>query len=117
MCSVATHGGLWAGVALHTLPVRTEEDRPSRPLVDVEIERAPGPRRQRDRDVLASLAHDRHRPVAAVDTHRFDVGAERFADPKPVEGEKRDQRVVAGRTQPGLDKQTAQFVAIEAEGA
>ena len=67
--------------------------------------------------MFAAFANDRHHPVASVHTHRFDVGTERFADPKPVEGEERDQRVVAGRTQPGLDKQTTQFVAIEAEGA
>ena len=45
------------------------------------------------------------------------VGAERFADPQSVEREERDQRVVTGWAEPGLDEETAEFVAIETEGA
>jgi hypothetical protein len=45
---------------------------------------ARGSRRQRDHRVLASLADDRQRAVAAFGAERLDIGAGGFGDPQPV---------------------------------
>lgn len=63
------------------------------------------------------LRNDRQGPMPSVHVHRLDVGAECLADPQPVEGQQRDQRVVAFGTEPGLDEQRAEFIAVQAQGA
>ena len=55
--------------------------------------------------------------VTAVHAYRLDVRVERFADPQPVEGEERDQRVITRRTKAGLDEEAAELVAVQPEGA
>ena len=82
----AFHGSV-GGVTVHSLSVGSEENRPGRALVDVEIERPACSWGEGDGDVFAALAHDCQCAVAAVHAHRFDVGAERFADSESVECE------------------------------
>ena len=53
--------------------------------------------------------------MTAVDVQVVDVGAERFADPQAVHGQQRDQGVIAGRPEAGLDEEGAEFVAVQAQ--
>ena len=55
--------------------------------------------------------------MPAVHAHGVDVRAEHFADPQPVQREQRDQRVVTCRAESGLDEESAEFVAVDPEGA
>ena len=77
------HGPV-CGVSVHTLPVHAEEDGPAGAFADAQVQRSAGAWGERDDDVLAAFAHDRQRPVSAVPFHRFNVGAERLADPSPA---------------------------------
>ncbi|MCA1693586.1 MAG: hypothetical protein LC749_02025, partial [Actinobacteria bacterium] len=85
-------------------------------FADRQVDGASGARRERDDHDLAALANHRERAVAPFDAERFDVGAERFVDPQPVDGQQRGQRVVAGRRKPGGDEQCADLVAVEPGG-
>lgn len=63
---------------------------------------------------MATLTHcqvDRRRHAAVLD-----VGAERFGDPQSVQGEKRDEGVVAGSGVAGGDKDRAELVAVQPHG-
>jgi hypothetical protein len=46
----------------------------------------------------------------------LDVGAGGFGDPQPVQGEQRDQRMIAWRAEPGGDEQRAELIAIQRDG-
>jgi hypothetical protein len=83
-------------------------------FADGQVDRACGPRRERDEGFLAALADDRQGAVAALDGQRFDVGADSFGDPQPVEGEQGDQGVFGGAAQPGGDQDRPDFVAVDA---
>ena len=67
--------------------------------------------------MLAALAHDPQRAVPAFAVEVLDVGAERCGDAQPVHRQQRDQRVIAWAGEPGLDQQSAEFVAVQPEGA
>ena len=67
--------------------------------------------------MFAAIVHDHQGPVTAIHAYRLDVRAERFADPQPVEGEERDQRVITRGTKAGLDEEAAELVAVQPEGA
>ncbi len=82
----ALHGAI-GGVAVHPPALGPEEDRPGRPLADVEVEGPGCARREGDGDVLSALAHDLEGPVPALEVEAVDVGAEGFGDPQPVEGQ------------------------------
>jgi hypothetical protein len=58
---------------VQTAAFDAEEDRPDRPLTDVKIQSSTGTVRDRDRDVLASLAHDCQRPVSTFGRQVIDV--------------------------------------------
>jgi hypothetical protein len=62
-------------------PVRGQEHRPAGPFPDGQVDRAGGPRRQRDGDDLAALARDRQRPVPALEAQVLDVRAGGLGDP------------------------------------
>ena len=102
-------------VAVHPSTFDAEKDRPHRAFADVQIQCPPGAGCDRDGDVLAALSHDRQRAMSTLDRQVADVGVQRFGDPQPVQREQGDQRAVAEITESGLDKQRAEFVAIEAE--
>ena len=75
-----------------------------------------GPRRERDGDGLAALAHDGQGPMSSLDAEGLDVGPDRFGDPQPVERQQGDQRVLAGRAEPSGDEHRSDLVAIRADG-
>jgi hypothetical protein len=103
-------------VPVQTLPVGPAEDWPVEAFPSGEVQTAGGTRRERDRNDLAALAEHGQGVVAEFGADGSDVGAERLADPQPVQREERDQRVLLCRTQPGGDKQSAQFVAVQRRG-
>jgi hypothetical protein len=78
-----------------------------------EIDRACGARCERDRDHLASLAQNRERAVAAFESERFDVGADGFGDPQPVQCQQADERVITRRADTSGDEHGTNFVAIQ----
>src|SRR5260221_2388203 len=92
------------------------EDRSLAPLADGQVDRPRGARRERDGDHLAAFAGDHQGPVPALDAQGLDVGAGGFGDAQPVEGQQRDQRVLAGRAEPGGDQQRAELVAVQPGG-
>ena len=87
-------------VAVQPPPVRGQEHRPAGPFPDGQVDRAGGPRRQRDGDDLAALACDRQRPVPALEPQVLDVRAGGLGDPQAVEREQGDQRMLAGGPSP-----------------
>src|SRR5215210_2757071 len=103
------------GVAVHPALLDAEEDRPRRPLADVEIKGSGRPGRQGDGDVLAALAEDLERAVATLEVEVVDVGAEGLGDPQTIEGEQGCEGVVTWRAETGLDEEGAEFVAVEAQ--
>jgi hypothetical protein len=97
-------------------PVRRKEDRTFASLADSQIDRPRSARRQRDRDDLAALTGNDQGPVPAFQAQGLDIGAGGLRDAQPVEGEQGDQRMLAGRPEPGGDQQSAEFVAVQAGG-
>jgi hypothetical protein len=69
-----------------------------------------------DGDDLASLAGDDQGAVAALGAHVLDVRAGRLGDPQPVQGQQRDQGVLAGRAEAGSDEKRAELVAVQGGG-
>ena len=103
------------GVAVHPRPGGAEEDRPGGPFADVQIQSPAGTGCERDGGLFAALAHDPQRAMTAVHVQVVDADAERFADPHAVQGQQRDEGVIASRSQPGLDEQGAELVAVQAQ--
>jgi hypothetical protein len=54
--------------------------------------------------------------VAALNAQGLDISPSGFGDPQPVQREKRDQRMLARRAQPGGDQERAELVAVKAGG-
>ena len=54
--------------------------------------------------------------MPAVQAQLLDVRAGGLADPQPVQREQRDQRMLAGRAQPGGDQDGAELVAVQGGG-
>jgi hypothetical protein len=54
--------------------------------------------------------------VAALESEVFDVGADGFGDPQPVECQHTDQGVISGGGQSGGDKHGADLVAVQPRG-
>ena len=109
---------MWRGaVAVHASAFDAQEDRPRRTFPDVQIECPSGAGCDRNRDVLAALAHDRQRAMSTFDGQVIDVSVQRFGDPQPVQREQRHQRTVAQIAEAGLDEEGAEFVAVQPEGA
>jgi hypothetical protein len=104
-------------VPVHSSAFDAGEDRPHRPLTDVQIQRPTGARCDGDSDVLAALAHDRQRTMPALCRQIVDVGIQRFGDPQPIQRQQRHQRTVTEIAEPSLHEERAEFVAIQAEGA
>ena len=100
-------------VPVQPSPVRGQEHRPAGPFADGQVDRAGGPRRQRDGDDLAALAGDCQRPVPALQPQVLDVRAGGLGDPQAVEREQRDQRMLCRRAEPGGDQQGAELAAVQ----
>ena len=96
--------------------VRGQEHRPFGALADGQVDRSGGPRCERDGDDLAALAGDGQGPVPAFQAQVLDVRAGRLRDPQPVQGQQRDQGVLAGSREPGGDQQGAELVAVQGHG-
>jgi hypothetical protein len=88
-------------MAVQTPSGAIEKDRTVRALADGQIDGPGGARRQRDGDDLAALAHDGQGPMAAFEAERFDVGAQRFGHPQPVDRQQRHQRVLGRPAEAG----------------
>jgi hypothetical protein len=94
-------------------PVAGNEQRPFSALADVQVDRAGGPRRERDGNDLAALAGDDQGAVPAFQAKVLDVGAGCLRYPQPVEREQGDQRMLSRRPEPGGDKEGAELVAVQ----
>lgn len=101
------------GVAIESLAAGSEEDRDLATLADREVHCSSGSGRERHGHDLAALAHDGEGAMPALKPQRFDVGAGGFGDPKPIQGEQADQRVVAGAGESGRDQHRADLVAVQ----
>ena len=66
--------------------------------------------------ILPPLRSYSQSAVASLQAQRLDVGAKRFGDPQPIEGQERDESVLGRGAEPGDDQQRAHFVAVEADG-
>jgi hypothetical protein len=80
---------------------------------DGQVDRPGSARRKRDGDDLAALAGDRQRPVPALQAQMLDTGAGGLRDPKPIQGEQGDQRVLERRPEPGGDQECTELVAVQ----
>ena len=101
---------------VQSLPIRSAEQRPARAIADGQVDRAGGPRGERDRDDLAAFAGDDEGPVPAFQTQMLDVGAGGLRYAKTVEGEQGDQSVLGRLAEPGGDQEGAGFVAVQGGG-
>jgi hypothetical protein len=54
--------------------------------------------------------------MTAIVVQILDVRPERLGNSQAVQGEQRDEGVVAGRAESGLDEQSAELVAVQPEG-
>ena len=100
------------GLPVQPPPVGSNEDRSLGPFADGQVDRPRSARRQWDGDHLAALAGDRQGPVPALDAQGFNVGADSFGHPEPVERQQRDQRVLFRRAESSGNKQCAELVAV-----
>jgi hypothetical protein len=103
-------------VSVQPSPVSAEEGRSVDPFTDGEVDGARGSWGERDGDDLAALAVHGQGAMAAFEAERFDVGAERFGDSQPVDGQQRDERVLARRGQSRGDEQRTDLVAVQTGG-
>lgn len=101
------------GVTVEPIAFAAQEDRAFHALADRQVDRTRRPGREEDGD---GLAEHRECAVAALETERFDVGAERFGHAQPVDRQQADERMLACRRQSGGDEQRADLVAVEAGG-
>jgi hypothetical protein len=83
-------------------------------FADGQVDRPGRARGERDGDDLAALAGDGQGPVPALQAQVLDVGAGSLRDPQPIQGQQRDQGMLAGSPEPGGDQQGAQLVAVQA---
>src|SRR5215472_3416702 len=81
-------------VPLEPRPARGQEDGSLAAFADCEVDRAGGPRRERDQSPLAALAHDGQSAVTALDAERLDVRADRLGYPQAVQREQRYESVL-----------------------
>ena len=91
-----TLDGAVGGVAVHPPSLGAQQDGSRRSLVDVEVDRPGGARRQGDGRLLAALAHDLERGVPALEVEVVDVGTQCFGDAQTAEGQKRRRGMVTG---------------------
>ena len=68
-------------MAIESLPVGVDEDRPVEPFADGQIDRSGDTWGERHRDQLAALAQHGQGAVAAFLAEGFDVGADRLGHP------------------------------------
>jgi hypothetical protein len=97
-------------------PTRPREHRAFAALAGGQVDRASGPGGEGDGDDLAALAGDHQGPVPPFQAQLPDIGTGGFGDPQPVQGEQGDERMLAGRSQPGGDEQSAELVAVQPDG-
>jgi hypothetical protein len=112
----AFHGPVGC-VAVHALPVGTEEDRPRGPFTDVEPHGPGSPWCEWHDGALAALSGDRQDVMTPFVAEAFDVGVQRFGDSEAVERQQREQGVFSLAADPGLNHEGRQLGPVEAEGA
>jgi hypothetical protein len=100
-----------------TVPVQApaiggKEDRPFGTLADGQIDRPRGARCQRDGDDLAAFAGHHQGAVPALDTQSLDDRASGLRNPKPVQGQQRDEPMLGGRAEPGSNKKRAELLSL-----
>jgi hypothetical protein len=100
-------------VPVQPFPVRGGEQRSFGALADGQVDGAGGTRSERDGDDPAALASDDRGPVAALEAQVLDVRANGLEDPKAVEREQGDQRVLGRRPEPCSDQQGTDLVAVQ----
>jgi hypothetical protein len=81
-------------------PLRRHEHRAPGAFADRDVDRADGTGRERDGHDFAALAGDDQRPVTPLQPQLLDIRPSRLGYPQPVQGEQRDQRMLAGGPSP-----------------
>ena len=97
-------------------PVAGEEEGAVAAFSGGQVDRPGGARGERDGDDLAALAGDPQRPVATLEAQVLDVSAGGLGDPRPVQCEQRDQRMLERRPEPGRHQQGSHLVAVKSGG-
>jgi hypothetical protein len=74
------------GMSVDPCPVGCDEDRPVAAFADRQVDGPRRPRCERHGHDLAAFAQDGDRAVPSLEPQVFDVSADGFGDPEPVEG-------------------------------
>jgi hypothetical protein len=104
--------GTRGAVPVQPLAVRGQEQRAFGALTGRQVDGAGGAWGERDGDDLAAFAGDDQRPVAALEAQVLEVRAGGLRYPQPVQGQQRDQGVLAGRAEACGDQDRAELVAV-----
>ncbi len=103
-------------VAIESLTVGPEEDRPLQALADGQVDGPGRPGGEGDRHDISALARDGQRPMSSLEAQGLDVGSCCLRDPQPIQDEQRDESVVLASTESGRHEQGSDLVAIERRG-
>ena len=101
------------GMTVKPPATRIAEDRSFHAFADGKVDRPSGTPGEGDGHDLSTLALDRERAVPAFETEPLDVRSDGFADPKAVEREHTDERVIACTGEPRGNQHCADLVAVE----
>ena len=103
-------------MAVQPPSVRRQEDRTAGALAGGQVDRPGGAGRQRNGNHLAALTGDGQRAVPAFQAPLLDIGAGGLGDPRAVQREQGNQRMLGRRAEPGSDQQGAQLGAVQGGG-
>src|SRR6056297_1846926 len=93
------------------------QQRPIGPFPDGAVDRPCGPGGEGDQRRSVSLADDPKRAVAVGECEVLQVSTAGFGDPQGVESEQAGQQGVVAARQASLDKEGAEFVAVQPEAS
>ena len=100
------------GAPIESLPVAAQQDWAFVAFADDEVDRAAGPRDQRDDGGLVALADDPKCSMTALERKVLDVGRTCFGDAQAVEAEQHGERGVGSVVVLGREQEPAEFTAI-----
>ena len=104
------------GMPVKAPSIGADEDGSRQALADGEVDSPGCAWRQRHRHNLASFAHHRQRPVAALEPEGLDVGANGFRYTEAVQGEERDEGVLGRCAEARSHQERADLVTVEGDG-
>jgi hypothetical protein len=103
-------------VTIESLAIPPEEDWPLGTFTDDQINRSRSSGREWNGDVLAAFAVHQQGAVTSFEPEAFDVGTDCLRDTEAVQGQKRDQGMVASAGETGSDQHRADLIAVQAGG-